>query len=204
MEGLLSIDLAGQNTNYVPTLQKIIQTLDNQSVKYAITGTLALGIYTAPRFTDAIEILCHAEDKANITHWLGISTAATEPSFPSPAGTSINIVIREASITPEILAVDAPSTFPIFGISVPFIKSEYLLWNFLADATLANRANAFGLIDSGNVAMPTFEEILKQHSALDELAQLRQIQSTAHTQRSSYTGSVRTRILRRQSPMPTI
>lgn len=86
-------------------------------------------------------------------------------------------------------AVEALSDLHIFGIRVPLIKPEYLLWIFLTSTTQADQANTLALIDSGKVAMPTFEELLKQHGASDALTQLKQHQVAIHTRHSSYTDS---------------
>lgn len=194
MESLLSIDLTGQVTGYGSKLHQIVKALKKQRTKYAITGVLALGIYARARFTDTIEILCSSQDKLRIASSLGISTAPVARDLQPQAEALVKIVIREASITPEAFAVDAPRHVQIFYINVPLIKPEYFLWCFLAGTTSADRANAFTLIDSESIALPAFVEILDQHGAQHELAQLGQAQSTAHIQSSCYVDSVKARL----------
>lgn len=95
IESLLAIDLMGRETGFITKLDQVIRILNGQRVKYVASGALALSIYTVPRFTDTIEVLCRPEDKARIALLLGNPIAAIEPSIPALAAATVNIVIRK-------------------------------------------------------------------------------------------------------------
>ena len=108
--------------------------------------------------------------------------------------TGVEIDVLFSPLDPEESARATAIQEEMFGVSVPVIQSEYLLWMYLLSDHEMHYVDGITLIQSGNVNLEKLSQYLQYDGDETCLERLRQwIDKANREQQSSYSRSVRQR-----------
>jgi hypothetical protein len=199
LEQLLGHDMKGNPTYIGQTLQKIADLLHEHHIEFAVAGALALGIRDQPRYTSDIDVLVHPDEyhtleklfrKYDVTILMNDEYMMTVKD--SQTGVEIDVLF--SPFDPEESARATATTEDMFGVSVPVIQSEYLLWMYLLSDQEKHKVDGINLIQSENVNLEKLSQYLDydgDEQCLETLSQW--VAKAAQEQQTSYSRSVRQR-----------
>lgn len=192
MEHLLSTNIHGLPTDFGAAFQETIQRLEAAEAGYCLVGTLALGMYVRPRFTDEIEVLSKAEDFGRAKELL---------AAPGGADHAKEVSIRmTAASRPEALhALANCRQLTLFGMLGRFASPLSLAWMLLEGSEPYADHDVAQLLMGEVVTTGEIEQLLERHFATEARNRLAAIRSDIDEGRYSrtYSDSVKARLARR-------
>lgn len=192
MEDLLSTNVHGLPTNFGAAFQEVIQRLEAAGVRYCLVGTLALGMYVRPRFTDEIEVLGDPDGFARTKEFL---------SALSGVGHADKVSIRlTAASRPEALhALANCRRLTLFGMLSRYASPLSLAWMLLEGREPYSDHDIAQLLMGELVTVDEIEQLLDRHLATEARNRLTAIRSAIGEGRYSrtYNDSVKARLARR-------
>lgn len=196
IEQLLGQDMKGNPTYIGQTLQKIADMLHEHHIEFAVAGALSLGIRYKPRYTSDIDLLVHPDEyntleklfkQYDVTILMNDEYMMTVKD--SKTGVEIDVLF--SPFDPEESARATATNEDMFGVSVPVIQSEYLLWMYLLSDQEKHKVDGINLIKSGNVNLEKLSQYLQYDGDEQCLETLRQWRAKAdQEQQNSYSKSV--------------
>jgi hypothetical protein len=176
----------------------VIATLNAARVRYVLAGELAFAIHAVPRRCDTIALLCHAAQRGRVGEALQsagfrrVRDSLDCMDFGDrelAAEISVSLVAR-----PAASAVRDAERHSAFGLAVPVIKPEYLLWLYCRSDLARSFADAVELIKAGRVDIGRLSILLDRCRDWRASAQLgRALRLAAAERNSSYSRSVANR-----------
>ncbi len=196
IETLLGHDMKGNPTYIGQTLQKIADMLHEHHIEFAVAGALSLGIRYQPRYTSDIDVLVHPDEHKKLEKLFKkydfnilVNDEYMMTSKDSQTGVEIDMLF--SPFDPEESARATATNEEMFGVSVPVIQSEYLLWMYLLSDQEKHKVDGINLIQSGNVNLEKLSQYLKYDGDDQGLDTLKQWIAKANKEkRSSYSKSV--------------
>ncbi len=191
--------MKGNPTHIGQTLQKIADLFSTHHIEFAVAGALSLGIRDKPRYTSDIDVLVHPDEYhklANLVQHADFVILMHDEYMMTvkDAKTGVEIDVLFSPFDPEESARVTATTEDMFGVSVPVIQSEYLLWMYLRSDQEKHKVDGINLIQSGNVNCEKLSQYLQYDGDEQCLETLRQwIAKAEQEQQHSYSKSVRQR-----------
>ncbi len=189
MEDLLSTNLHGQPSNYGAVFREVTQRLETASIEYCLVGTLALGMYVRPRFTDKIEVLCDTDGFARAKELLAALDGADHAD-------EVSIRLTVASPQGGVHALANCQQLALFGTLGKFASPLSLAWMFLESVEPYADHDVAQLLIDGPVTANDIEQLLERHLATEARNRLAAIHSDIDKGRYSrtYSDSVKARL----------
>lgn len=191
--------MTGQPTYLGQTLQKIADMFHEHHIEFAVAGALSLGIRSQPRYTSDIDLLVHPDEYPRLKRLVNHSgmTVLRHDDYMMTLKddqTGVEIDILLSPFDPEESARVTATQEVMFGVRVPVIRSEYLLWMYLLSDREKHHVDGIALIQSGNVNLETLSQYLHYDGDDTCLERLRQwIAQANQEQQMSYSKSIRRR-----------
>lgn len=203
LERLLESDMKGNPTYIGITLKKITDILNENNIEFALAGALALGIRCTPRYTIDIDLIVHPDnyralEKIFIEHEFQILISDEYMITIKDTTTGVEIDFLFSPFDPEESGRVTATKEKIFGVSLPVIQSEFLLWMYLLSTQEKHKVDGINLIKSGNVNIEKLIDYLNYDKDEESIARLNHWISIAYTEMSeTYSKTVnRRKILR--------
>jgi len=196
LQKLLGQDMKGNPTYIGQTLRKIADILNENKIEFALAGALSLGIRYKPRYTIDIDLLVHPDDYEKLEklfkkYDLKILMNDEYMMTLKDSDTGVEIDLLLSPFDPDEYARATASKEEIFGVSVPVIQSEYLLWMYLLSDQEKHKVDGINLIKSGKVNLEKLSQYLKYDGDDECLDTLRQWTAKADEEKnSSYSKAV--------------
>lgn len=191
--------MQGKPTYIGQTLHKIADLFHEHHIEFAVAGALSLGIRSRPRYTSDIDILVHPDEyprlKNLVKHYKMTVLRHDEYMMTlNDDETGVEIDILFSPFDPEESARATATQEVMFGVRVPVIQSEYLLWMYLLSEHEKHHVDGIALIQSGNVNLEKLSQYLhydKDETCLERLQQW--IAKAQQEEQTSYSQSIRRR-----------
>jgi hypothetical protein len=199
IEQLLEYTMTNTPSFIGQTLHRIADLLRSNNIEFAVAGALSFGVRCQPRYTGDIDLLAHPEDHQ------AIELLVTQAGFVvllndeymitvKDTKTGVDIDILFSPFDPEESARATATDVSLFGVSVPVVQSEYLLWMYLLSDQTKHTVDGIALIQSGNVNFDKLERYLNYDNDKDSLERLKQwIAQAEQEEQSNYSESIRRR-----------
>lgn len=191
--------MEGNPTYIGQTLQKIADIFNTHHIEFAVAGALSLGIRDKPRYTSDIDVLVHPDEYqklANLVQHADFAILMKDEYMMTvqDTRTGVDIDVLFSPFDPEESARVTATTEEMFGVRVPVIQSEYLLWMYLLSDQEKHRVDGINLIQSGNVNCEKLSQYLQYDRDEQCLETLRAwIAKAEQEKQHSYSKSVRQR-----------
>ena len=191
--------MKGNPTYIGQTLQTIADMFHEHHIEFAVAGALSLGIRSQPRYTSDIDVLVHPDEYHTLenlfTHSEFNMLMHDEYMLTvKDSRTGVEIDVLFSPFDPEESARATATNEDMFGVSVPVIQSEYLLWMYLLSDQEKHKVDGINLIQSGNVNCEKLSQYLQYDGDEQCLETLREwIAKAEQEQQHSYSKSVRQR-----------
>ena len=144
------------------TFHKVVAILQEIEVEFAIGGALALGIHGKPRATNDIDILVKYDERRTVLN------SFKKRSFKVKEVNDYLVKIEDADrvgvdflfgvADPEESAIEMACKETIFGITVPVVNSEFMLWMYLLSPLRRHEADAINLINHADLDLEKLME----------------------------------------------
>lgn len=192
--------MKGNPTYIGQTLKKITDILNENNIEFALAGALSLGIRCKPRYTVDIDLLIHPDDYKTLErlfrhHGLLILINDEYMMTVKDTATGVETDLLFSPFDPEESGRATATKEEIFGVTVPVIQSEFLLWMYLLSDQEKHKIDGINLIKSGKVNLEKLISYLKYDEDEECLNTLKQWTAKADKEQSgSYSKSVRRRM----------
>ncbi len=148
--------MKGNPTYIGQTLKKITDILNENGIEFALAGALSLGIRCKPRYTVDIDLLIHPDDYQDLQnlfkeHDLSILLNDEYLMTVRDRATGVEADLLFSEFDPEESGRVTATEEEIFGVAVPVIQSEYLLWMYLLSGMEKHKVDGINLIKSDAV-----------------------------------------------------
>ncbi len=201
IEQLLGEDMKGNPTYIGQTLKKITDILNKNDVEFALAGALSLGVRCKPRYTTDIDLLVHPDNYKTLEKLLeasGMLMLLNDEYMLTvkDVATGVEVDLLFSPFDPEESGRVTATREELFGINVPVIQSEYLLWMYLLSDQEKHRVDGMNLIKSGGVNLEkliTYLDYDEDEESANKLIQW--IFKAREESSGSYSKSVRRRKL---------
>ena len=183
----------------VGVFAETISALTIARIKYVLAETLAFGLYAPVRATRCIVVLIRAADRTLTEGALrnaGFRQTGedqTQLNFQcDETGTELHALLTADD--PVNAALDNAEDHAAYGLTVPVIRPEYLLWRYCLSDLAQSFADAVELVKAGQVDVGKLRQMLDRAGDQATLSQLGGVLKTAAAERhSSYSRSVAAR-----------
>lgn len=189
----------------IEVFTETIAALTSARIRYVLVGTLAYGLYASARATENITVLVNSDERARVKEALraaGFGQAKDCPrqlSFEDSI-TGIDVTVSLSTHDPDRAALDHPEPHAAFGLVIPVIKPEYLLWLHCRSDLIQPFADAVELVKAGQVNVEKLCRMLLRVGDQATFTQLERVLKVAAAERhSSYSRSVTARPHERNS-----
>jgi hypothetical protein len=191
--------------------KELVTALSAAEIRYMFTGMIAYGLYAPARYTSSIDLIVYNTSPTKLTALFGgIEFCIREElkhliSFES-ACSAMTISVRFHDAYPEPCEIESPLRHTVYGLDIPVIKRESLIWMFCRDNNPEMADLTVGLINAGDVDLSALRrdiEAAKDGSALVRLNLA--ISAASRTKSSSYSTSRHARLAGRRvgtRPLP--
>ncbi len=195
--------MKGNPTYIGRTLQTIADLFRSHHIEFAVSGALSLGIRDKPRYTSDIDVLVHPDDYQTVENvFIHVDfTILLHDEYMltvMDASTSVKVDVLFSPFDPEESARATATCETIFGVNLPVIRSEYLLWMYLLSDQEKHRVDGINLIKSGNINLEKLVQYLQYDGDNESLERLDHWKARAkQEQQSSYSESIKRRSKKR-------
>lgn len=199
IERLVEHDMKGNPTYIGRTLKKITDIFNEHNIEFALAGALSLGLRCKPRYTVDIDLLVHPDDSPALEKLFkqnGLFIVLNDEymmTVQDPT-TGVEADLLFSPFDPEESGRATATKEDIFGVSVPVIQSEFLLWMYLLSDQEKHKIDGMDLIKSGKVNLEKLTFYLKHDEDDEALNRLNDWISKAKKESSrSYSESIKRR-----------
>jgi hypothetical protein len=199
IEKVVEHDMKGNPTYIGRTLKKITDIFNKHDIEFALAGALSLGLRCKPRYTVDIDLLIHPDDYPALEnlfkqHGLFILLNDEYMMTVQDPTTGVEADLLFSPFDPEESGRVTATKEEIFGVSVPVIQSEFLLWMYLLSDQEKHKIDGMYLIKSGKVNLEKLTSYLKHDEDDEALNRLNQWIIKAEDEKTgSYSESIRRR-----------
>jgi len=181
-------------------LKDMAAGLSAAHIDYALVGALARGMYGRPRATRDIDLVAMRSAKTKLMaafDAMGLMLVQDSPYRLTYKDhkSEVEIDTLLGELDPERSAVADSQSASIFGVPVPLIKPEYLLWMYVLSDRPQHWPDGIDLVNAGRVDLDLLRRDLRR--ADDAIAERRLteiIQRAAKERASTYSDSVMKRL----------
>jgi hypothetical protein len=197
LESLLSQTPSGCETHLGKTLAKTVDLLQKANLEFALAGAVALGVRCNARYTVDIDFLINPENQPeckNLFKQEGFVTKIDDEFMATyqDVETNVDVDLMFGGFDPEESARVDTTQEKVFNVTVPVVKSEYLLWMYLLSGREKHHVDGLEILRREKVDVKKLKKFLTYDGDQDSIRKLERWEKQAQKEKKmSYSESQR-------------